>query len=83
MLSVKDKGLLLYIKKHCERIEEKMRVTDREAFDDDEDVREIICFNLFQIGELAKGFSEDFLKEYSGVPWKYIKGMRDKIGMDI
>ena len=52
----------------------------REKFDKDEDIREIICFNIFQIGELAKNFEPEFVKKYDGVPWKHIKGMRDKIG---
>ena len=50
------------------------------SFNNDEDVKEIVCFNIFQIGELAKGLSEDFIKNYSGVTWKEIKGMRDRIG---
>ncbi len=34
---------------------------------------------MLQIGELAKNFSENFLKDYSKMPWKQIKGMRDKV----
>ena len=49
-------------------------------FNEDEDLREIVCFNIFQIGELAKGLSSSFTKEYNEVPWKQIKEMRDIIG---
>ena len=80
MLSIKEQGLLISIIKHCEKIEAKMSSLTREKFDQDEDVREIICFNLFQIGELAKNFSPEFIKQYNSVPWKHIKGMRDIIG---
>ena len=80
MLDIKEKGLLLSIIKHCEKIENKMASLDREAFDSDEDIREIVCFNIFQIGELAKNFTREFIKEYNGIPWGQIKGMRDKIG---
>ena len=80
MLTVKERGLLLNIVKHCNRIELKMASLSREKFDEDEDIREIICFNIFQIGELAKNFEPEFIKKYGGVPWKHIKGMRDKIG---
>ena len=52
----------------------------REQFDNDEDVVQIICFNILQIGELAKNFEPKFVAKYSGVPWRQIKGMRDKIG---
>lgn len=80
MLTVKEKGLLLSIIKHCNRIESKMASLTRAVFNEDEDIREIVCFNIFQIGELAKNFSPEFVKEYGGVTWKHIKGMRDKIG---
>ena len=36
-------------------------------------------FNLFQIGELANGLSEEFVKEYNRIPWKQIIGMRHRI----
>ena len=80
MLSTKEKGLLINIIKHCEKIETKILSLTREQFDQDEDVREIICFNMFQIGELAKNFEPEFLIKYNAVPWKQIKGMRDTIG---
>ena len=80
MLTIKEKGLLLNIITHCKKVESKMSNLSRKDFDNDEDIREIICFNIFQIGELAKNFEPNFIKEYSGVPWKDIKGMRDIIG---
>ena len=79
MLSVKEKGLLLNIIKHCKRINERMKGLTREQFDSDLDSFEIICFNILQIGELSKNFEEDFLKRYGEMPWKQIKGMRDKV----
>ena len=80
MLNVKNKGKLIQIVKHCERIEYKIRNISRSQFDEDIDLREIVCFNLFQIGELAKGLSDEFVRKYDKVPWKQIKGMRDRIG---
>lgn len=38
MLSVKEKGILLAIIKHCNKINEKMNGLTREQFDEDEDV---------------------------------------------
>ena len=32
-----------------------------------------------QIGELAKNFDKTFISKYSDVPWRQIKGMRDKV----
>ena len=80
MLNVKDKGRLKQIIKHCERIEYKIGNIPRSRFDEDIDLREIVCFNIFQIGELAKGLSDEFVRKYDEVPWKQIKGMRDRIG---
>ena len=79
MLSVKEKGLLENIVKHCKKIGEKMKGLSREQFDKDEDVVQIICLNIFQIGELAKNFSPQFVAKYNKVPWRQIKGMRDKV----
>ena len=79
MLNIKEKGLLINIIKHCEKINKKIEGISREIFDSNEDVVEIICFNILQIGELAKNFDPEFIKRYSGVPWRHIKGMRDKV----
>ena len=80
MLSIKDKGRLLQIIKHCKRIEEKITNIDRDEFDINDDIREIVCFNIFQIGELSKGLSNELISKYNKIPWKQIKGMRDRIG---
>lgn len=80
MLNIKDKGRLTQIIKHCKRIEEKITNIDRNEFDINDDIREIICFNIFQIGELAKGLSSELINKYDKVSWKQIKGMRDRIG---
>lgn len=79
MLKEKDRGTLVQITKYCNRISSKIRETDKKAFEDDEDLREIVCFNLLQIGELAKNLSDDFIQSHSKVPWKQIKGLRDKV----
>ena len=79
MVSMKDKGILLQIVKRCNRIIDKISVITQDDFIKNEDVKEVICFNLFQIGELANGLSEEFVKEYNGIPWKQIIGMRHRI----
>lgn len=80
MLDFKTIGILRGIIDYCDRIEEKMATVTREMFENDRDIREIISFDIFQIGELAKGLSQKFTKEYNAIPWRQIKGMRDKIG---
>ena len=77
MLNVIENGIMLYIVDYCKRIEEKTIGATRATLDSDQDVLEIVCFNILQIGELAKGLSTEFLTKYNEMPWKDIKGMRD------
>ena len=79
MLTTKEKRILLYIIEYCKRIENKVVHATRDSLDEDRDITEIICFDIMQIGELAKGLSDDFILKYDLVPWKNIKGMRNKI----
>ena len=79
MLNFKDKGILLSIIKRCNRIESKVNNITQEEFKFNEDVKEVVCFNLFQIGELANALSINCIQTYSDIPWKYIVGMRNRI----
>ena len=79
MLGVKDKGILSQIIKRCDRVIEKVSNISVTDFSLNDDVKEVVCFNLFQIGELANGLSIEFIKEYNKIPWKQIIGMRNRI----
>lgn len=79
MLKIKEKGLLQNIIKHCESIERVIKNLTKEQFESDDDKRDLVCFHILQIGELAKHFDDNFVKTYAGVPWNKIKGMRDKV----
>ena len=79
MLGVKDKGILLQIIKRCNRVIEKVSNVNETEFTLNDDIKEVVCFNLFQIGELANGLSIEFIKEYNKIPWKQIIGMRNRI----
>ena len=79
MLDIKDNGILMQIIKRCDRVNEKVSPTNQNDFNVNEDMKEVICFNLFQIGELAKGLSDEFVKKYNKIPWKQIIGMRHRI----
>lgn len=79
MLSTKHKGILNYIVSYCERIESVTNGITRDEFDNNLSIQEIVCFNILQIGELAKQFEPTFVEKYGNQPWKKIKGMRDKV----
>lgn len=79
MLSTKEKGLLLNIIKHCKIINTKINGLSKDQFIDNEDIIQIVCFNILQIGELAKNFDKYFIEKHNAIPWRQIKGMRDKV----
>ena len=79
MLGVKDKGILLQIIKRCNRVTEKVSNVSETEFSLNDDIKEVVCFNLFQIGELANGLSIEFIKEHNKILWKQIIGMRNRI----
>lgn len=79
MLTTKERGLLINIINHCKKINEKINDLEKEQYDKNEDVVQIICFNLLQIGELTKHLEPSFISKYNKIPWRQIKGMRDKI----
>ena len=79
MVNSRDRGVLLQIIKRSERILDKITNITYEEFSSNEDLKEVVCFNLFQIGELANGLSLEFIREYNDVPWKQIIGMRNRI----
>ena len=79
MLGVKDKGILLQIIKRWNRVIEKVSNISVTDFSLNDDIKEVVCFNLFQVGELANGLSVEFTKEYNKIPWKQIIGMRNRI----
>ena len=79
MLSRKDEGRFHYIIKHCERIIIKTSNITENEFHNVEDIKEIVCFNVLQIGELVKGISDEIKNKYNIIPWKQIAGVRDRI----
>lgn len=80
MLDVNDKGLLENIIFHSKRIEEKIEGVSKKQFNESADLQDIVCFNLFQIGKLAKNLSNEFIAKYDKAPWNKIKALRNRIG---
>ena len=77
MLSVKDKRIIQLIIEHCITIERVVSKLTKEQFEIDVVLRNSVCFDILQIGELAKTLSDEFILRYNQMPWKDIKGMRD------
>ena len=79
MLTTKEKGLLEYVVSYCERVKELVEGVTKEDFDNSKNLREVICFNLLQIGELVSIFEDEFINKYNKMPWREIKSMRNVI----
>ena len=77
MLNIKDRRILECIVKHCVNIEEDVSNISDEEFYNDRKTQNSVCFDILQIGELAKSLSDEFVLSHNQVPWKDIKGMRD------
>lgn len=79
MLSVREIDILECIIDYCKRIEEKISGVTKKAFDNNQDLNDIVCFNIMQIGELSSKLPKTFVKEYDQQPWGDIVGMRNII----
>lgn len=65
--------------KHTEKILLKIDGINIEDLIKDEDLQQILCFNILQIGELSNNLSNEFKTKYNNIPWKLIYGMRNII----
>ena len=79
MLSVREIDVLERIIEFCKRIEEKIENITKKAFDINQDLNDIVCFNIIQIGETANKLSKAFVEKYNQQPWGDIVGMRNII----
>ena len=77
MLNIKDKCILDCIIKHSKNILEDILNISEDDFYNDRKTFNSVCFDILQIGELAKSLSDEFILKYNLMPWKNIKGMRD------
>lgn len=50
---------------------------DRKYFEDDMEFQFACGMCIIQIGELVARLDDDFIKMYSDIPWRQIKGMRN------
>ena len=80
MVNVRDCGILSRIIERSLRIESVIKDLNSDDFNTNEDAQDLVCFNIFQIGELTKNLSEDFISQFNAVPWHKIKGLRNIIG---
>lgn len=78
----KDRIILQKIISYISDIEQYETDYDFELFMKDKKTMSACAFSVSQIGELAKEVSEDTQNNYGYIPWRSIKGMRNKIVHD-
>jgi len=75
----RDKGLLLRIMEHCDRIRDAQKRfgNSLDSFANDQDYRDVINMNIFQIGELSNHLSEETKEKLHQIPWHRVYGIRN------
>lgn len=73
----RDEIILKKVLDEINVIEEIISGYDQSSFLESEKTKRAACMTLINIGELVKSITDQFRKQYSGVPWREISGMRD------
>lgn len=84
-LSSKDLQIVKHITMYCERIEKSV-IRFGAGFDsflNDQDYMDSVSMNILQIGELVKGFSDEFVQDTKDrMNWRAIRNMRNMFAHD-
>lgn len=78
----KDRIIIQKIIRYIEDVEEYIEGIEAIKFLDDKKTITACAFTVSQIGELSKDISSETQEKYINIPWKSIKGMRNKIVHD-
>lgn len=74
----RDEGILRHIAVYIADIESFVKGFGYEQFLSDRKTQQAVCYAILNIGELSKELSEDLRLRNPNIPWKQIKGMRDR-----
>ncbi|MCI9000769.1 MAG: DUF86 domain-containing protein [Clostridia bacterium] len=78
----KDRIIIQKIISYIDDIEEFVKGLESKMFLDDKKTITACAFTVSQIGELVNEISEEAMEEYKNIPWKSIRGMRNRIVHD-
>ncbi|MBQ9437990.1 MAG: DUF86 domain-containing protein [Lachnospiraceae bacterium] len=81
IVTERDRIILEHIISYCEDIQAAVKRfgDDYKSFCNDKEYRNACAMCILQIGELCGKLSDEFKIEYSQMPWKEIKGMRNVV----
>jgi uncharacterized protein with HEPN domain len=74
----RDEGLLRHISIYIADVESFTAGFTYERFLSDRKTMQAVCYAILNIGELSKELSEELRQRNLNIPWKQIKGMRDR-----
>ena len=78
----KDRIIIQKIINYIDDVEKYIEGLEAKDFLDDKKTITACSFTVSQIGELSKEITEESQEKYSGIPWKSMKGMRNRIVHD-
>ena len=79
-LSDRDRQILQHMVNYCNEVSAAVELFGREerGFTENAVYRNAVSMPILQIGELANHLSDEFIQEYSQIPWRAIVGMRNR-----
>ncbi len=78
----KDRIIIQKIISYIDDVEEYIKGLEAKMFFDDKKTITACAFTVSQIGELVNEVSEETMNVYEDIPWKSIRGMRNRIVHD-
>lgn len=78
----KDRIIIQKIISYIDDVEKYIEGLNAIEFLDDKKTITACAFTVSQIGEISKEITEETIEKYTEIPWKSIKGMRNKIVHD-
>lgn len=79
---MKDRMTIQKIINYINETEEYIKGMTSNEFFDDKKTLSACAFTVSQIGELVGDISDETKEKYKNIPWKSIKGMRNKLVHD-
>ena len=78
-MNERDRSGILRIIEYCTRIEAACQRFGMSfsSFENDPDYRDVICMNIFQIGEISNQVSDELKNSVRDVPWDQMYGIRN------
>jgi len=78
----KDRKIIQKIIDYINDVENYVEGLEAKSFFNDKKTIVACAFSVTQIGELVKDITDETIEKYSSIPWKSIKGMRNRIVHD-